>query len=149
MKSKMLTPDLSIMPQVSEADIAELSRCGFRSIISNRPDGEASDQPAWTAIAAAAHRHGMAARYIPVVASQIDDNDVAAFVAALRDLPTPITAFCRTGTRAALLWALANEDSLSADERIRIAAAQGFDLEPFRARIEQLHKSGSYAGRGD
>ena len=149
MKSKMLTPDLSVMPQVSEADIAELSRCGFRSIISNRPEGESPDQPEWSAIAAAAHRHGMAARHIPVVASQIDDEDIAAFAAALRDLPTPIAAFCRTGTRAALLWALANEVSLTADERLRIAAAQGFDLAPFRARIEQLHTADAAAGRDD
>ena len=141
MKSQMLTPDLSVMPQVSETDIAELSRRGFKSIISNRPDGEAPDQPAWTVIAAAARSHGLEARHIPVVASQIDDDDVSAFAAALRDLPTPIAAFCRTGTRAALLWALANKDSQSADERIRIAAKEGFDLEPFRARIEQLHTS--------
>ena len=62
MKSKMLTPDLSVMPQVSETDIAELSCRGFKSIISNRPDGEAADQPAWTAIAAAADSHGMKAQ---------------------------------------------------------------------------------------
>ena len=148
MKSKMLTPDLSVMPQVSETDIAELSRRGFKSIISNRPDGEAADQPAWAAIAAAADSHGMDARHIPVVASQIDDADVAAFAAALRDLPTPIAAFCRTGTRAALLWALANEDSQSADERIRVAAKEGFDLEPFRARIERRSASTSAAGKG-
>ena len=149
MKTKLLTPDLSIMPQVSETDIAELSRRGFKSIISNRPDGEAAEQPAWATIAAAAHIHGMEARHIPVVAGQIDDNDVAAFAAALRDLPTPIAAFCRTGTRAALLWALANEGSQTADERIRIAAAQGYDLEPFRARIEQLSTSTPSAAKGD
>ena len=149
MKSKMLTPDLSVMPQVSETDIAELSRRGFKSIISNRPDGEAADQPTWTALAAAADSHGMEARHIPVVAGQIDDDDVAAFAAALRDLPTPIAAFCRTGTRAALLWALANEGSQSADERIRVAGSQGFDLEPFRARIEQPSTSNPSARTGD
>ena len=149
MNIKMLTPNLSVMPQVGEADIAELYRRGFKSIISNRPDCEAADQPAWAAIAAAADSHGMDARHIPVVASQIDDADVAAFAAALRDLPTPIAAFCRTGTRAALLWALANEGSQSADERIRIAASQGYDLEPFRARIEQLSTSNPSAGKGD
>ena len=149
MKSKMLTPDLSVMPQVSETDIAELSRRGFKSIISNRPDGEDAGQPAWTAIATAAHSHGMEARHIPVVAGQIDDDDVAAFAVALRDLPTPIAAFCRTGTRAALLWALADEGSQSADERIRIAASQGYDLAPFRARIEQLSTSNPSAGKGD
>jgi len=149
MTSKMLTPDLSVMPQVSEADIAGLSRCGFKSIISNRPDGEAADQPVWAAIASAAHSHGMEARHIPVVASQIDDEDVAAFAEALRELPTPIAALCRTGTRAALLWALANGGSQSADERIRIAASQGYDLEPFRARIEQPSTSTPSADKGD
>ena len=148
MTNKMLTPALSVMPQVSEADIAELSRRGFKSIISNRPEGEAADQPTWAAIAAVSLSHGMEARHIPVVASQIDDEDVAAFAAALRDLPTPIAAFCRTGTRAALLWALANEGSQSADERIRITASQGFDLEPFRARIEQPGTSNPSAGKG-
>ena len=133
---KPLTPDLSVMPQVSEADIAELARQGFKSIIGNRPESEAPEQPAWTTIAAAAQSHGMKARHIPVVASQIGDDDVAAFAAALRDLPTPIAAFCRTGTRSTILWALANDGSHSANERIRIAAAQGYDLEPFRARIE-------------
>ena len=149
MKCKMLTPDLSVMPQVSESDIAELSRLGFKSIISNRPDGESADQPAWTAIAATADRCGMQARHIPIVASQVDADDVAQFAAALRDLPTPIAAFCRTGTRAALLWALSKEDLRSANERIGVAAKEGFDLEPFRARIEHLSTSAQSAGKGD
>ena len=136
MNIKTLTPDLSVMPQVSQTDIAELARRGFKSIIGNRPDGEAPDQPAWVAIAAAADAHGMEARHIPVVASQIGDDDVAAFAETLRELPTPIAAFCRTGTRSAILWALANLDSRSADERIGMAASQGYDLEPFRGRIE-------------
>ncbi|MEO6113580.1 MAG: TIGR01244 family sulfur transferase [Sphingomicrobium sp.] len=137
MNIKTLAPDLSVMPQVSQTDIADLARRGFKSIIGNRPDGEAPDQPTWSAIATTVHSHGMEARHIPVVASQINDSDVAAFAAALRDLPTPIAAYCRTGTRAALLWALANEGTQSADERIRIAASQGYDLEQFRARIER------------
>ena len=136
MNIKTLTPDLSVMPQVSQTHIAELARRGFKSIIGNRPDGEAPDQPAWAAIAAAADAHGMEARHIPVVASQIGDDDVAAFAETLRELPTPIAAFCRTGTRSAILWALANLDSRSADERIGMAASQGYDLEPFRGRIE-------------
>ena len=141
MTLKPLTADLSVMPQPSEADIAELARRGFKSIIGNRPDGEAPDQPAWAAIALAARSHGMEARHIPVVASKIGDDDVAAFARALRDLPTPIAAFCRSGTRAAILWAGASEDSQSVDERIRVAASQGYDLEPFRALIKRSNAS--------
>ncbi len=136
MNIKALTPDLSVMPQASETDVAELARLGFKSIISNRPDGEAPDQPAWASLADAAHNQGMQAQHILVVANQISEEDVTAFAQAMKDLPKPIAAFCRTGTRAALLWALANDGSQSAEETIRVAASQGYDLEPFRARIK-------------
>ena len=78
----------------------------------------------------------MEARHIPVVASAIGPSDIAAFREALFALPRPVVAFCRTGTRSTILWALANAASLPADERIKIAAEAGYDLEPFRSRLE-------------
>lgn len=137
MNLKPLTPHLSVMPQITPADIAELVRSGYRSIISNRPDGESPDQPDWSAIKATATRYGMEARHIPVDAREISRAQVEQFRRALRQLPKPIAAFCRTGTRAVLLWALANEGNLDVDERVRIAAAAGYDLEPLRARLDQ------------
>ena len=136
MNLKPLTSDLSVAPQITLEDVAELAAAGYRSIISNRPDGESPDQPDWSSIKAAATGHGMEARHIPVIASQISDADVDKFREAYRLLPKPIAAFCRTGTRAALLWALANEASLSVDERMTIVGEQGYDLNPFRPRLE-------------
>ena len=34
-----------------------------------------------------------------------------------------------------MLWALANQASLTVDERVEIAAKEGYDLEPFRSRL--------------
>ncbi|MEA1071804.1 TIGR01244 family sulfur transferase [Sphingomonas sp. LY160] len=135
MKIAILTPNVSVLPQPEVADIAELADRGYRSIISNRPEGETEGQPEWNAIKAAATARGMEAVHIPVVAGAITDADVTAFSKALDRLPWPIAAFCRTGTRSALLWALANQASLTVDERIEIAAKEGYDLEPFRARL--------------
>lgn len=137
MNLKVLTPTLSVTPQISEGDVAELKQRGYKSIISNRPEGESPDQPSWDEIQAAAAGCGLEARHIPVVMGQLSDGDVVEFRRALKELPKPIAAFCRTGTRSTLLWALVNEASLTADERVRIAAEQGYDLEPFRARLEQ------------
>ncbi len=89
--------------------------------------------------------HGMEAVHIPVVASAIGGEDIKAFREAVEDLPKPIAAFCRTGTRAALLWALANEASLTVDERIAVAAKARIDLEPFRARLEATPAAQSIA----
>ena len=136
MKLAVLTPNLSALPQPLPADIGELANRGYRSIIGNRPEGEAPDQPTWNEVKAAALARGMEAVHIPVVASQIDEADIRTFREALENLPKPIAAFCRTGTRSTLLWALANQASLTVGERIRIAAKEGYDLEPFRDLIE-------------
>ena len=141
MNLKPLSPDFSVTPQIEAADIAELAVRGFKSIIGNRPEGEAPDQPSWPSLVAQAERHGMSARQIPVVPGQIGPDDVRRFAEALRDLPTPIAAFCRTGTRSTILWALANEARLTANERIKIAAKEGYDLEPFRGLLEGANTS--------
>lgn len=135
MKPNILTPNVSVLGQPEIEDIEALAAAGYRSIIGNRPDGEAQDQPSWTALKAAAAKFGMEAVHIPVVASRISRDDIERFRQALETLPKPIAAFCRTGTRSALLWAFANDAGLTVDERIKIAADEGFDLEPFRDRL--------------
>lgn len=137
MKLAILSPNVTALPQPSVDDIAELANRGYRSVIGNRPEGEAPDQPKWTDLKAAAAARGMEAVQIPEVASQINDADVRAFAEAMERLPKPIAAFCRTGTRSALLWALANDASLTVDERIAIAAREGYDLEPFRPLLSR------------
>jgi sulfide:quinone oxidoreductase len=135
MKLAVLTPNVTALAQPSVEDVAELAERGYRSIVSNRPENETEDQPSWLDLKAAAAAKNMDAIQIPVVMGQISEDQVEAFRNALEDLPRPIAVFCRTGTRAALMWALANEGNLTVDERIAIAAKDGYDLEPFRQRL--------------
>ena len=137
MKLAVLTPNVTALAQPSTNDIADLAQRGYRSIIGNRPDGESDDQPSWAELEAVAVQQGLEARHIPVVMGQITDEQVAEFRDALETLPKPIAVFCRSGTRAALLWALANQANLTVDERIDIAAKEGYDLEPFRQRLSR------------
>jgi len=135
MTIKALSPNVSVSPQIAVEDVAAAADQGFRTIISNRPDGEEAGVPAWAEFEGAAKEAGLEARHIPVVAQAISESDVAAFEQALEQLPKPILAFCRTGTRSTIMWALANDGALTADERIRTAARAGYDLEPYRARM--------------
>ena len=137
MNLKPLSADLAVTPQIEPSEIAELAARGFKSIIGSRPEGETPDQPAWSSLTAQAERHGLAARQIPVTVGQIGAEDGERFAEALRELPKPIAAFCRTGTSAAMLWALASPEGQTTDERICIAAAHGFDLESLRGRLER------------
>ncbi|WP_114228598.1 MULTISPECIES: TIGR01244 family sulfur transferase [Sphingomonas] len=137
MKLAVLTPNVTVLAQPAPDDIAALGQRGYRSIIGNRPEGESEDQPAWADLQAAAAKADMSALQIPVVMGQITDEQIAHFREALDTLPKPIAVFCRSGTRAALMWALANQANLTADERIGIAAKEGYDLEPFRQRLSR------------
>ena len=137
MKLAVLTPNVTALAQPSADDIAELAERGYRSIIVNRPDGESDDQPSWSELELAASKQGLEAKHIPVVMGQITDEQIAEFRNALETLPKPIAVFCRSGTSAALLWALANQANLTVDERIAIAAKEGYDLEPFRQRLSR------------
>jgi sulfide:quinone oxidoreductase len=102
-----ITPDYSASPQIDAEDMAEIAALGFRSIICNRPDGEDAGQPPAADIRAAAERHGLAFAFVPVVSGQIDEGDVADFRAAVAELPAPVLAYCRSGTRSRNLWLLA------------------------------------------
>ena len=45
MKLSKITPFLSVSDQLTEQDLGIAAAQGFKSIINNRPDGEAEDQP--------------------------------------------------------------------------------------------------------
>lgn len=99
-----LSPRLSVSGQISAADVARLKERGFCSIICNRPDGEASRQPSFAEIEDAAQRAGLETLYLPVTPDTLSDQTVSKFAEAVRTLPAPILAYCRSGARSRTLW---------------------------------------------
>jgi sulfide:quinone oxidoreductase len=106
---KKLTDEISVAPQIKPSELAELAAQGFRSIICNRPDGEGADQPVFTEIERAASAAGLQARFIPVETGKLGDVEAVAFAATFAELPKPVLAYCRSGTRSTKLWELAQE----------------------------------------
>ncbi|MFU8831565.1 MAG: TIGR01244 family sulfur transferase [Wenzhouxiangella sp.] len=106
MEIRRINEQLAVSPQITPADVAALRDAGFRSIICNRPDGEGADQPGFQEIESAARSAGMQALYQPIVSGKVRDEDAEAFGQALLELPGPVFAYCRTGTRSATLWSL-------------------------------------------
>ncbi len=116
MQLRQLTDTLSVSGQIDEVDVELLAAQGFRSLINNRPDAEVAGQPASAAIAAVAVRHDMVYQHLPVISGQLQDAEVDIFAQALTTLPTPTLAFCRTGTRSTMLWALGAARSQPVEE---------------------------------
>lgn len=128
MDPKAITSTLSVDGQITAADVRALADRGFRSIVCNRPDGEGPDQPTFEEIEAAATAAGLQARYIPIVAGTVTDADAAAFGHALDELPKPVLAYCRTGTRSATLWSLSQAKTKSVADILAATKAAGYDM---------------------
>jgi len=100
-----LSADVCVAPQLDPAVMAWAAQSGFRSIVNNRPDFEGGpDQPTSAAIEAAALAAGLRYVHLPVQPAVQTPDEVARFAALLAELPKPILAFCRTGTRSGKLY---------------------------------------------
>ena len=136
MTAKPITPTLSVSEQVLPQDITALAAAGFKSVICNRPDGEGADQPSFSEIEAAATAAGMQAAYLPIVSGKVGDDDALAFGVAMDNLPKPILAYCRTGTRSATLWSLSEGGrGRPLPEIIAATKAAGYDMAGVVRRI--------------
>ena len=135
MDVKALTPDLSVAPQLTAADMPAVAQAGFRAVICNRPDGEGADQPLFTEIERAATGQGLLIRYLPAESGKVTDAQGAAFGALMAELPKPVLAFCRTGMRSTTMWALSQGAQLPLPQIIQQASAAGFDLKGVVRRI--------------
>ncbi|TNH37831.1 bifunctional protein tyrosine phosphatase family protein/NAD(P)/FAD-dependent oxidoreductase [Paracoccus haeundaensis] len=135
MDPRTLSPQFAVSPQITPQDIPALKAQGYRAIIANRPDGEGADQPTFAEIEAAAHAAGMQARYIPISGGMVGDDDVEAFRSALRAVPGPVLAYCRSGTRSATLWSLAQADDMPLPQILAATSTAGYDLSGVVRRI--------------
>ncbi len=135
MDIKALTPALSVTAQLSVADLPGIAQAGFKSVVCNRPDGEAPDQPSWAEIQAAAQRQGLQAHCLPVETGKVSDEEGAAFGQLLQTLPAPVLAYCRSGMRSTTLWALAQAGQLSPEQIVDTAARAGFDMKALVRRL--------------
>lgn len=136
MAFKQLTPTLAVSPQLSETDVAEAAKVGFRAIIDNRPDGEEGGQISAAEMEKLAADQGMAFAHIPVVSGSVDDESVEKMADALDRLDGPVLAYCRTGTRSATLWALTQSGRADPDDILSITRDAGYDLTQLKPRLK-------------
>ncbi len=128
METKKISAGFSVSPQIVADDVAEIAKLGFRSIVCNRPDGEGADQPTFEEISNAAKEAGLEIRYQPIVSGKVSDGDARDFGRLFDELPKPVFAYCRTGTRSTTLWSLSQAGRLDTSEILRVTKAAGYDM---------------------
>jgi sulfide:quinone oxidoreductase len=102
-----LAPQVYVSGQVFEHDIRLAAKQGVRSIMNNRPDGEALGQPLSADLAKTAEELGITFLHLPVDPRSISKHDVEQFAKACDELERPLLIFCRSGARSTKMWQLA------------------------------------------
>jgi len=117
--------------QIAPSDVAGLKAEGITMIVNNRPDGEDVGQPTSAEIEAAANDAGIDYRHVPI-ARGMGPSDVEAMRSAIHAAGDgKLFAYCRSGNRSTLAWAVAkSEDGVGRAELERCVGNAGFDLGP-------------------
>jgi len=139
---KRLDDTILVAPQIDSNAVAEAYAMGVTLIINNRPEGESDDQTLGSDIESAARALGMDYVAIPVTHSGFSESQVGAMAEALDTATGPVLAYCRSGTRSTLLWALA-QASIGEHPAVLTekAAAAGYDLSPVASLMDMLRAS--------
>lgn len=136
---RKLTDSIYASPQITLEDVAEAAAMGVKLIINNRPEGESDDQVPGAEIEAAARTAGINYVAIPVTHAGFSEPQVVAMAKALDEAEGPVLAYCRSGTRSTLLWALSEaSQGGDPDALTNMAAKAGYDVSPVRPLMDML-----------
>ncbi len=133
MDIRVLSPSFAVSPQIHAHDIEAIKEAGFAHIICNRPIYESAlgDQP--DDIRAAAEAAGLTFADNPVVSGQLTMENIEAQVEQGKTL-----AYCASGTRSAIVWALSQAGKQPTQSIIDTLADAGFPMPQLAGQIEAL-----------
>ena len=137
MDLRQLTPDLAVSPQIAPEDVQRLADAGFKVLINNRPDAEITPDIDHKVFEDAAKAAGMEYHYLPFTPGQITPELISGFGQAISG-EQPVFAYCRSGNRSTVLWALNQAGKLPETDILETAAKAGYDLSglrPLRASL--------------
>lgn len=128
MEIRKLTNQISVAPQIMANDVPAIVAAGFRSVICNRPDNEETGQPCCDAIAQAVKAAGLTWHNQPIISGTLSLRDAKVFASLISELPKPVLAYCRTGTRCVMLWCLSQVEQRPMFEILSTAQAAGYNV---------------------
>lgn len=136
---KTVTDAFMVAPQIDVDAVASAAADGVTLVINNRPEDETADQTPGPDIEAASRAAGLDYVAIPVTHAGFAEWQVTAMAEALENAEGKVLAYCRSGTRSTLLWALArasrgDHPAILAEQ----AADAGYDLSPIIAMMDMV-----------
>ena len=137
MDLRKITDEFSVSPQIEAADVPAIVSAGYRSILCNRPDEEEPGQCRYDDVADAARAAGLEVRSVPITSGMVRPEDMVAFKAALDQMPRPVLAYCRSGTRCTMLWSIAHYGEMAPEDILHKTSEAGYDMSGLLRQLAQ------------
>ena len=132
---RQVTPDYFVSPQISAEDIPAIIEAGVTVIINNRPDAEIPPSHQAAAMEAAATAAGVQIVHLPITHQTMTSENVAAHNEVIAQAEGKVLAYCASGTRSTVIWALGQAGKASADDILATCRNAGYDLEGLRSAL--------------
>lgn len=142
MDLRPLTPKYLVSPQISAEHIPAIAEAGIETLICNRPDSEIPAELQSDVIRAAAEEAGLNFVVNQITNQTMTPDRVARQRAAIEAARGPVLAYCRSGTRSTVIWALGAVRDTDVDEIVAAARAAGYELTGLRPALEHLALTG-------
>jgi uncharacterized protein (TIGR01244 family) len=140
MEIRAITPDYAVSPQIEPGDLPAIKAAGYVTIVDNRPDGEIPPHLHTAEMRKAAEALGLTFVVNPVIGGAMTMENVTAQGAAIAASPGPVFAYCASGNRSSVVWALSQAGKRPVDELVGLPARFGYQLDHLRPQIEALAK---------
>lgn len=134
MEIRRLTDNYAVSPQIMPEDVATIRDEGFVRVICNRPDGEIPPALHAQEMRKLVEAAGLEFIDNPVTPGQFTPELIARQAVAMQ-AAGPVFAYCASGNRSSVVWALTQAGQNRADDLIATAAEWGYNLEPYRDRL--------------
>lgn len=136
MNIRNITEGYNVSPQISAEDVPAIKAAGITTVICNRPDMEVPPTHKAAAIRAAVEAEGLRFEEVPITHQTMTPDRVSAQLAIIEASEGPVLAYCASGTRSSVLWALSQATQQSADDILKAVGQAGYDLSGMRPMLE-------------
>ena len=136
MDIRALTDAYAVSPQIEVEDLAAIKAAGFTTVIDNRPDGEIPGDLAGHRMAEAAQAIGLTFVINPLMPGSFTPENIKVQAQACEGATGPVFAYCASGNRCSVIWAMMNAGKMPVNDLIAAPARFGYRLDQFRPMLE-------------
>lgn len=141
MEIRPITPRYAVSPQITVKDVPAIAKAGFVKVICNRPNTEVPADMQSDAIGQAVRAAGMEYEVLELTHQTMTPENVARQRDLAESCSGPVLAYCASGTRCSVVWALGQCDRMSTDDILNATTRAGYALENLRPALDQIRNT--------